>query len=114
MTPEEYEIASPRVNLVAHDVVLEWFCDLCFAMTRLSPGEEEWRSVLAFRLNERREDRHPAESDMTAALFQGAYLDAANKILSRAGVPPMAWGLLATPDRTICRRLRRGIRASTL
>jgi hypothetical protein len=98
MTPEEYEIASLRSNMVAHEVLLEWFSDLCFAMTRSSPGEEEWRSALAFKLNEKHEDflkltfkdRDPAESDMTAALFQDAYWDAANKILARAGLPPMA------------------------
>lgn len=99
MTSEEHEIAALTASLIAHEVLLGWFADLCFAMIKLSDeeGQAQWRSALAFKLNEKREeymgivlkDRHPAESDLTAGLFQEAFLEAANKVLTREGLAPM-------------------------
>ena len=97
MTPEQHEIAKLRADLIAHRLLLQWFADLCFQMTKLTSDEAIFRAGLAVKIREKRAeyaamtlpDRDAAESDLATALFQEAFLAAANHILKRAGLPPM-------------------------
>ena len=96
MTPE-HDLLRARMNLVAHEFLLDWVTESYAFLLRLSSSEVRSRALMAMKENlqtsrqdqtDMRDPLLPIEvANLQAALFREAFDEVAKKIEQRLGLP---------------------------